>query len=153
MLREIKNEKGFTLIELLVVIIIVAILAAVGIPLLSGNTERARATEAVAGLSTIRTGMRADFAEHAKYAVPATLDVIGIKLATATTPGDLDGRYFSMASYIGRITSADDTHFCAGASGAASVAVRAADVATLSRSMNQDGTIFSTTDCSGTALN
>ena len=151
-----KKEVGFTLIELLVVIIIVAILAAVAIPLLSGNTEKARATEAISGLSTIRTGMRADFAEHGKYAVPATFDVIGINPPVGTTPGDLDGRFFSNASYAGLITVAvDGNHFCAGADGgaAASTAPKAADVATLVRSMDQDGTIFKSTDCTGTKLN
>ena len=49
MLRVKRGQAAFTLIELLVVVIIVAILAAVGIPLLSGNIERARASEADAG--------------------------------------------------------------------------------------------------------
>ena len=50
MKKLMKNETGFTLIELLIVVIIVAVLVAVGVPLLQGNIERAKLTEADAGL-------------------------------------------------------------------------------------------------------
>ena len=159
-----KNQSGFTLIELLIVVIIVAILVAVGVPLLQGNVERAKLTEADAGLGTIRTGMRAYYAEHAKYALPADFSVIGIKLPTVgppATPGDLDGRYFSQVAYtnggtIPLMSNVTDTTYCAGVNGANSTnppAPGAADVVKLKRSMNQDGTIYNSTDCSGTAVN
>ena len=45
---KLRSNRDFTLIELLVVVIIVAVLAAVGVPLLSANVERARASEAEA---------------------------------------------------------------------------------------------------------
>src|SRR3989338_5022281 len=63
-MKELKRQRaaftpplraGFTLIELLVVVIIVAVLAAVGVPLLSANVTRARGTEAETGLGTLRT--------------------------------------------------------------------------------------------------
>ena len=53
-----KNKLGFTLVELMVVAIIVAILAAVAIPLMSGNKKKAQATEAQAGAGTIKTLVR-----------------------------------------------------------------------------------------------
>ena len=53
------NRAGFTLVELMVVAVIVAILAAVAIPLMSANKTRAMATEAEAGCGTIRTAFRA----------------------------------------------------------------------------------------------
>jgi prepilin-type N-terminal cleavage/methylation domain-containing protein len=46
--------RGFTMIELLVVLIILAILVAVAAPMYFGNTRRAKASEAVAVMGTIR---------------------------------------------------------------------------------------------------
>ena len=64
MLQLKRNKAAFTLIELLVVVIIVAILAAVGVPLLSANVRRARASEAESGIGAIRTGVRAYQSEN-----------------------------------------------------------------------------------------
>ena len=92
-----KNKKsGFTLVELMVVAIIVAILAAVAIPLMSGNKLRAAATEGQAGISTIYTAERVYKAENDTYvdaATPVDTTLPGIN------PGDLEGKYFTHASY------------------------------------------------------
>lgn len=96
-----KRRAGFTLIELMVVAIIVAILAAVAIPLMSANKKRAAVTEAESALGTIRSAARAMYAETEAYNLdqngndpsgPATgLPGIGV--------GDLDGRYFEDDDY------------------------------------------------------
>ena len=90
-----RNKKsGFTLVELMVVAIIVAILAAVAIPLMSGNKDRAKATEGQAGCTTIATQLRMYWAENdaaAPAGLATTLD--GIKV------GDLNGAYFKDADY------------------------------------------------------
>ena len=152
-MSQLRRSKGFTLIELLVVVIIVAILAAVGVPLLSANVERARASEAEAGLGTIRTAMRARFAEFGKYD-NATLTNIGLRI-TANDPkgGDLDGRFFEDDVYS--VQAAVSNTFCVQVDGtlAGNGAPKAADVTTLKRSMNQDGTIFDNTACGGNQLN
>ena len=165
-----KNETGFTLIELLVVVIIVAILVAVGIPLLQGNVARAKLTEADAGLGTIRTVMRAYFAEHGNYTLavnPLTsagatnFSNIGIRLrvgvSPAGSPGDLDGRFFSQEAYLINVTT--PTTFCATANGANSVNTGlfttrfnevngVAGVTLLQRSMDELGNIYNNdTNC------
>lgn len=97
-----KNKKsGFTLVELMVVAIIVAILAAVAIPLMSGNTQRAIATEGQTGCSTIATAIRMFALENDASAV-STLDDL-----PAIEDGDLDGEYFDDGSYAISDVSAD----------------------------------------------
>ena len=142
-----KNQSGFTLIELLVVIIIVAVLAAVGIPLLTGNTEKAKLTEADAGFSTIRTAMRAAKAEKGSYPTSPTMASLDFKT------DDLKGRFFADADYT--FPSASAAAFCIAAIGnsAGTNAPAASQAAGLLRSMNQDGFIFKTADCTGTAIN
>jgi prepilin-type N-terminal cleavage/methylation domain-containing protein len=91
-----RNNQGFTLVELMVVAIIVAILAAVAIPLMTANKRRAIATEAEAGCGTIRTALRIYYAEHNSYPTG------GVQAATALVgigDGDLDGTYFSQECY------------------------------------------------------
>jgi len=163
-----KNQSGFTLIELLIVIVIVAILAAVGLSLLTGNTDAARLSEGVSGLGTVRTQMRARLAQDGKYpsgaGFAATNPIVSSGIGFNT--GDLCGRYFSDASYTWGTPTADTT-FCARVTGLGlagegscstvpigSLAPKASAVATtVIRSMNQDGNIYTTGDCSGTRIN
>lgn len=151
-----KQQAGFTLIELLVVVIIVAILAAVGVPMLSANVQRARASEAEAGLGTWRTGIRAYLSENGgtfPAAGTVTLDQAGLK------PIDLSGRWFNSAAYTPPTVVASSSTYCVGVSGADSTVTAPGAKAQVSggnlieRSINQDGTLFSTTDCSPPALN
>ena len=88
-----KNKKaGFTLVELMVVAIIVAILAAVAIPLMSGNKDRAIATEAQAGCGTIQTQIRLAAVEGLTFTTVVN-DLPGI------TDGDLNGNYYDHGNY------------------------------------------------------
>ncbi len=92
-----KSKAGFTLIELMVVAIIVAILAAVAIPLMSANKKRAYATEAQAGCSSIRTALRVLQADDAVPAAGTYTMPTGIK---GIQPGDLNGTYFDEGNYV-----------------------------------------------------
>jgi type IV pilus assembly protein PilA len=87
-----QNKAGFTLVELMVVAIIVAILAAVAIPMMSGNKKRAMGTEAEAGIGTLLSSARVYLAEHDSY--PATKDDINMISST-----DLDGQFFDYVDY------------------------------------------------------
>ena len=66
MKNELKDN-GFTLIELLLVITILGILAAIAIPKLFPQSEKARVAEAVGILSAIRQGEEAYYLAHGNY--------------------------------------------------------------------------------------
>jgi prepilin-type N-terminal cleavage/methylation domain-containing protein len=93
-----ERRKGFTLIELMVVILIVSILAGVAIPLMQGRIDSAKWSEANAAAGTIRTAVRAYFAEHGSAPTGA--------LSSGTTAADLGfnsadltGTYFAPSNY------------------------------------------------------
>ena len=117
MFRRLKNRKGFTMIELMIVAIIVAILAVVLIPLMTGNKVRAYATEAEATLGTIRTAMRVAYS--ANNGVYPTYAGVGVDTCNTVAQGagisninfstaDLMGTYFSAPNFT--ITSAPATY-------------------------------------------
>lgn len=105
---KLKNKSGFTLVELMVVAIIVAILAAVAIPLMMGNKTRAIATEAQAGLGTIRTALQVYKAEHGGFPAGGSghpHDTAGLTVKT----GDLQGKYFQDTDYTYTSTASNYT--------------------------------------------
>lgn len=131
-----KNKAGFTLVELMVVAIIVAILAAVAIPLMSGNKKRAAATEAEAALGTIRSALRAVLAETGAYNVTPSGGSIANGAAANTVPGisqgDLNGKYWQEGNYV--VTTVSSSNYLLTASGGTGI------VNGVTITLNQDGT-------------
>ena len=145
MLQLKQNRAAFTLIELLVVVIIVAVLAAVGVPLLSANVERARATEAESALGTIRTALRSARLENNNaYPSAASGDTVISKLTTLFNSGDLKGKFYAEANYkFGSDTTADT--FCVG--------IASPGTGRPARSLNELGNLFGSADCGSLPLN
>jgi len=137
-----KNQGGFTLVELMIVVIIVGILAAVAIPMYQGATERAKASEAVAALGTIRGAMRVYFAEHGTY-VNANFgdgDQVTNGDILDVSDSDLLGRYFSTECYTFNGAAAANA-FSIECDGDNSAAPMAAEVAGIVRYIDQNGNI------------
>lgn len=61
------NEKSFTMIELLIVIVIICILSAIALPIMSGNIKKAKQSEAIVTLGTIRTAEQLYYIEYGSY--------------------------------------------------------------------------------------
>jgi prepilin-type N-terminal cleavage/methylation domain-containing protein len=101
--KQMTSRKGFTLIELMVVIFIVGILAAVAIPIMRGRIDAAKWSEGKASAGSVRTALRAYFAEKGEdytgYAadIGAGIATFGPALGFAAT--DLDGKYFKGVDY------------------------------------------------------
>jgi len=93
------GKRGFTLIELMIVVIIVGILSAVAIPLMRGNIDRAKKTEAVAALGTIKLVERMYFSEFSSYCSVGNLGNTSTPLNTYLKVGDLNGKYFNDFCY------------------------------------------------------
>ncbi len=88
-----KSRKGFTLIELMVVVLIVAVLAAILIPMLTARLEAARWSEGKAGAGTLATAIRAMVAEQGEDFASSTT------VADYLNAQDLRGKYFSIGDY------------------------------------------------------
>ena len=95
------KRKGFTLVELMVVVLIVAILAAVAMPLLSGRVNSSKWSEANASAGIIRTAVRVYFSENpaAAQALSGGLDVAATQAALGFNLQDLTGTYFVPGDY------------------------------------------------------
>ena len=91
------NRKGFTLIELIIVVIIIGILAAIAAPMMAGNVQKARRSEAVAALGSIRTAARMYAAEHGGT-YPASLAEINAYINGPGNP-DLNGQNYNFGNY------------------------------------------------------
>jgi prepilin-type N-terminal cleavage/methylation domain-containing protein len=129
-------RSGFTLVELMVVAVIVAILAAVAVPMMGVNRKRAMATEAESALGTVRGAMRAMYAETRDYSRSFTGSAVGpgaVTVIPGVGPVDLEGQYFRTDNY--EIESVGVTTFvlrCSGSTG---------HVAGVTLRIDQDGTI------------
>ncbi|MBN2565312.1 MAG: hypothetical protein JXB46_06345, partial [Candidatus Eisenbacteria bacterium] len=114
----------------------------VAIPMYQGATERAKASEAVAALGTIRGALRVYYAEHGTYVNANFIDGAQITAGNVLDVSDTDllGRYFSTECYTfdGAPTANAYSIECDGSN---STATYASEVASIVRSIDQNGTV------------
>lgn len=78
-----KAEEGFTLIELLVVVIIIGILAAVALPSLLSQTNKAKQVEARNNIGAMNRAQQAVYLEQNDFA--STMTGLGVGIPTLTS--------------------------------------------------------------------
>jgi prepilin-type N-terminal cleavage/methylation domain-containing protein len=81
-LKNLKMKKGFTLLELLTVVIIISILTSIALPQFFKAAERARASEAVGILGSLRAAQLRYYTQHGRLANNVDdldVDVLGLK--------------------------------------------------------------------------
>jgi len=138
------SRKGFTLIELMVVILIVGILAAVAIPLMRGRIDSAKWSEANAAAGTIRSALRAYWAEkgptYGSYVADLQGDVTTFGTYLGIDPTDLDGRYFGRGCYvISGVSAGAILNYTITVTAAADPGPGGAPSSPASKTLNQDG--------------
>lgn len=90
-----QDKKGFTLVELLIAMILVGVLAAVAIPLMQTNVNKAKKSEAVAAMGVIRTAATLYGIEY--NSVPSSMD--NLLINGFINQGDLNGTYYNYSNY------------------------------------------------------
>jgi len=95
----ILTKSGFTMLELLMVVIIIGILATLALPQYMGFIEKARSTEAISTMGTIRTAQNLYKLETGTYSPDASNLAITVPTSGAAT-------YWTYS-----ITGASDTGF------------------------------------------
>jgi len=136
--KHINSNHGFSLLELMVVIVIVAVLAAIAVPIYGNSVQKAKQAEADVALGSIRSQLRIYYAEFGSYP-----DGLGVAVIDADwgyfQPGELTGTYFSDDSYTYSLITGNLYMIrCAGGS-----------VLDHDRTLNQDGTFGETTRSGG----
>jgi type IV pilus assembly protein PilA len=105
-----EREGGFTLIELLVVILIIAILAAIAIPVFLNQRKKGWTSQVQSTLKNAATAQETYLVDNSVYANDiANLTASGLRFSTAdVTMGDADVTGTGATSYCMRATSAHD---------------------------------------------
>jgi type IV pilus assembly protein PilE len=109
--RLVRAQTGFTLIELMIVVVIVAILAAIAIPIYQRQIMESRRTSAKSALLDVASREEKYFSTNNAYT--NTLTTLGYPTATVTVPNNIPASdYYTIAVNLTGATTAS-TNFTA----------------------------------------
>ena len=94
-----RNKKGFTIIELIVVILIISALAAIAVPALMGQRNKAGSAEAIAAMGMIRKEIQIATQLNQSVASGNATALPGIN------SNDLAGEYYPATGYVLTVNS------------------------------------------------
>jgi type II secretory pathway pseudopilin PulG len=86
-------------VEIMIVIVIIAVLAAVAVPVYTKNIQKAKRSEAESALGSIRRQVEIYRGEFGNYPKQRPADYVIGKAWNDIKPGELNGKYFSDSSY------------------------------------------------------
>lgn len=90
---------GFSTAEMVILVVIVGLSSAVAVPVVYTNDFKAKVSEADVSLTSLRTELRIYFERHGEYPIAETpIQVIDAEWKIGSL-GNLNGRYFSGASF------------------------------------------------------
>ncbi len=107
------TQGGFSLVELMIVLVIIGILAAVGVPIYTGNVKKAKQSEADATMGMIRTQLRVEYAENDTYPVKGSSTAVTALTEISMSANNLEGKYFPATAYTYVGTDSTFTLTCA----------------------------------------
>jgi len=94
------NRKGFTLVELLVVMAIIAILASIAIPNVVSYIRSARATNAIAEISSIETALTKMLADSNRSSLHQLFNPQAIRNTVGAPSGQFNANQFAAAQAV-----------------------------------------------------
>jgi general secretion pathway protein G len=92
-MKHSRTRRAFTLIELLLVLVILAVLAAVVVPRLTGRVETARRTGTIADISNIKTALDVFETDMGHY--PTSDEGLAALVAAPSSDANWHGPYLS----------------------------------------------------------
>jgi type IV pilus assembly protein PilE len=110
-----RHSKGFTLIELMIVVVVIAVLAAIGLPSYSDYITRSKLAEAYAHLSDLRVKMEQSYLDNRRYSTNAAGGTCGIP--GGNTPTVQDSKYFDYTCASATPNAAGDQEYVLTATG------------------------------------
>jgi len=96
--RQVSKIRGFTLIEIMVVVVIIGLLAAVIVPQVVGQVEKARVSKAQQDIASLETALTMFKLDNSKY--PGTDQ--GLQ-ALVVQPSDPTIRHWKPGGYVKRV--------------------------------------------------
>lgn len=104
-----RQAAGFTLIEMMVVVAIIAILAAIAVPIYSTYITRSKLTDAQNNLSAVRVSMEQFYQDNRQYASTASPALCGVAMPASSPYFSYSCALNAVPGYVITATGIPDT--------------------------------------------